>query len=270
MCPKNLSLPWEDSHLWMFNVSLGLWRRNKTARMRASPSTSFLPWIRNIVHSANDSIKLFKFLGMVRWNIWAENGMSFAQHRFVQCCQVYTDPYTLSQFWDRDIARAPLCGNGDRRNDALSKHGVDFVLRFDSNGWGRPLKADEILQFWRLAPGQQRLSCLGRGRADLSKHIVSDIWRSSCVRVAPKVPTTDRVVPPGPPKIYWDFVSCYSLGQVFLSLNCVSWHGYPPPQWRFRILLRWCRLHQERNLDLFKIGYFVDGQMPCCLFFGIQ
>ena len=149
---------------------------------------SFHAWIRNIVYPANDSIKPSKMPDMVRWNIWAEHGIYL--HRFVQCCQVFIDPYTLSRFWDRDIGRAPLCVNSDRRNDALSKHGVDFVLRFGSYGWGSPLKAEEILQFWRLAPGYHRLSCWGGGRTHVSKHIVSDIWRSLCVRVAPKVPTT--------------------------------------------------------------------------------
>ena len=54
----------------------------------------------------------------------------FALHHFVQWCQVYADPYTPIRFWDTNNTRAPLCGDSNRKNDALWKHRINFVLHF--------------------------------------------------------------------------------------------------------------------------------------------
>ena len=188
MCPRNLSLPCENSHFWMFNVRPALWRRTKTAQTRASCSIWFLPWIRMSPIQHMTPSRPSKMSDMVHWNIsgaelipkgrrlkqerpkggdkggqqfWVliqrnlpepaigvwfreysaftqhgqalisrAHGMSFTLHRFVQWCQVYTDPYMPIRFGDRNNAGAPLCGNSNRWNDALSKHRINFVFHF--------------------------------------------------------------------------------------------------------------------------------------------
>ena len=69
MCPKNLSLPCENSHFWMFNVSPALCRQSKTARTRASCCTWFPPWkrISSIRHMTPSRSP--KMSDMVHWNI---------------------------------------------------------------------------------------------------------------------------------------------------------------------------------------------------------
>ena len=106
-------------------------------------------------------------------------------------------------------------------------------------------KAKEILQWNLLAEysppiqaikprSTQAVFLMREWNWSFRRKTVSEIWCSLYVRVALNVPTTDRMVPPGPLKICWDFISWWSLSQGSLSLTmetaapvsnlkCVSW-----------------------------------------------
>ena len=69
LCPRNLILPWENSHCYTFIIRPAFLIRNRTARTRTSCSIWFLPWISMSSLRQITLSRPFKTADMVRWKI---------------------------------------------------------------------------------------------------------------------------------------------------------------------------------------------------------